>query len=371
MIGEADLNPVKGLVQKHWRMILFITGLVFVFWFVWVLRSVLTPFIIGFIIAYLLLPIIRWVEKRVGARGGKLKHKQLIRICIILVVYLLSLAIVGLIIFYIIAVMGKSMLSMAQDIPQIISNGLDTITNWLKSLPILSSPAVQQQIDTYSAQAGAAVGVGAQNFLTNGWGFLKNSLGTILGYIILPIFIFYILKDWDKLRDKFFAALPSWTRTHTKNIISILQNVVGRYIRGQLFLGFVVGLCAFVLLMILRIDFALPLAFFAGLTEMVPLIGPWIGGTLAVLVTLATSSPEKVIWVALGYLMIQLLENNLLVPKIQGAQMQIHPAFVIILSLLGAHFAGILGFVISLPLTMTIVELFKYFRNSNRDGDIG
>jgi len=343
--------------------------LVAVFWLVWALRSVLMPFVIGLILAYLLLPAIRWVEKRINGVGKKPKHKQLLRISIILVVYLLLLAVIGLIIFYVIAVMGKSLLAMAQNINQIVPNGLGAITDWLKSLPILSSLSIQGQIDVYATQAGTAVGDAAKNFLTNGWGFLKSSLGMILGYVILPIFIFYILKDWDRLRDKFYAALPLWTRTHTKSIFSILQNVVGRYIRGQLLLGFAVGLCAFILLMILRIEFALPLAFFAGLTEMVPMIGPWIGGGLAVLVTLATA-PEKVIWVALGYVFIQLLENNLLAPKIQGSQMQIHPAFVIILSLLGAHFAGILGFVIALPLTMIVIEVFKYLRISNREGGI-
>jgi predicted PurR-regulated permease PerM len=191
----------------------------------------------------------------------------------------------------------------------------------------------------------------------------------ILGFAIIPIFIFLILKDWDRLRDRFYAALPLWTRTHTKNIFSILQNAVGRYIRGQLLLGLIVGLCVYVLLMILRVDFALPLAIFAGIMEMVPMIGPWLGGGLAVLVTLSTA-PEKAIWVALGYLLIQLLENNLLAPKIQSSQMQIHPAFIIMLSLLGGYFAGILGFIIALPLTMAIVGIFKYLRNSTRDGGI-
>jgi predicted PurR-regulated permease PerM len=180
------------------------------------------------------------------------------------------------------------------------------------------------------------------DFLTRGVKIVQTSAGMILGFIIMPIFIFFILKDWDRLRDKFYEALPLWTRTHTKSIFSILQNVVVRYIRGQLLLGLVVGLCAYALLMILRIDFALPLAVFAGLTEMVPMIGPWLGGGLGVLVTLATA-PEKVIWVALGYLLIQLLENNLLVPRIQGSQMEIHPAFIIMLAILGAYFAAYFG----------------------------
>ena len=360
------MNSVGVLIRRHWRLIVVILGLVFVFWLLWVLRSVLIPFIVGFILAYLILPIIRWVEKHLPGVG---KNPQLKRVTILVVIYLLSLAVIALIVFYIITVLGKSLLSLIQDAPQIIPNALAMITHWLKSIPILSPPSIQQQIDLYSAQAGVALGNAIKDFLMRGVGLVKSSSGMILGFAIIPIFIFLILKDWDRLRDRFYAALPLWTRTHTKNIFSILQNAVGRYIRGQLLLGLIVGLCAYVLLMILRVDFALPLAIFAGIMDMVPMIGPWLGGGLAVLVALSTA-PEKAIWVALGYLLIQLLENYLLVPRIQSSQMQIHPAFIIILSLLGGYFAGILGFIIALPITMAIVAIFKYLRDSTRDGDI-
>ena len=357
------------LIRRHWQLIVFTLGIVFVFWLLWVLRSVLLPFIVGFIIAYLLLPIIRWVEKHLPGTGKKLKLKQLIRISIIVVVYLLSLAVIGLVIFYIITIVSKALGTLTQDASQIIPNGLVAITQWLKSLPILSPPSIQQQIDAYSAQAGAALPDVLKDFLTRGVKIVQTSAGMILGFIIMPIFIFFILKDWDRLRDKSYAVLPLWMQTHAKSIFSILQNVAMSYIRGQLLLGLTVGLCAYVLLMILRIDFALPLAIFAATTELVPMIGPWLGGGLAVVVTLATA-PEKVIWVGLGYLLIQLLENNLLVPKIQGSQMEIHPAFIIVLSVLGAYFAGIVGFIIVLPLTMTIIKIFKYLRDSARDGSI-
>jgi predicted PurR-regulated permease PerM len=152
-------------------------------------------------------------------------------------------------------------------------------------------------------------------------------------------------------------------RKHTEGVFSILRNVIIRYIRGQLLLGFVVGLCAWVLLLSFGIPFALPLAIFSAATELVPMIGPWIGGGLGVLVTLAVD-PHKAIWVGIGYVVIQLLENQLLVPKIQGAQMGLHPALVILLSILGAYFAGLLGFVIVLPVTMLVIRLFRYFRDT-------
>lgn len=360
------MNAVNTLIRKHWRLLVFILGLIFIFWLIWALRSVLMPFIVGFILAYLLLPIIRWIEKRLPGEG---KKPQLKRVTIVVIIYLLALAVIGLIVFYVVAVMGKSLLIMAQDAPSIIPNGLAAITNWLKSWDILSEPSIQAQIDVYSTQAGVALGKTLSTSLTGGWNIVKSSSGMILGFAILPIFTFYVLKDWCRLRDRFYQALPPWTRTHTKNILSIIQNVVGRYIRAQLLLGLAVGICAFILLMILRIEFALPLAVFAAITELVPMIGPWLGGGLAVLVTLATE-PDKVIWVAAGYIVIQLIENSLLVPKIQGSQMHIHPAFIIILSVLGVYFAGILGFIIILPLTMAIMSIFKYFRESAHNGSI-
>jgi predicted PurR-regulated permease PerM len=363
------LSSVNALIRRHWRLLVFILGLVFVFWLLWALRGVLLPFLVGFILAYLLLPIIMWVEKHLPYAGKKPKLKQLKRIAIILVVYFLVLGVLGFTVFYAITVIGKSLLSMADDAPQLIPNGLDAITQWLKSFPIMSSPSVQQQIDVYSAQAGVALGQAIKDLLTRGLGLLQSSSGMILGFVSMPVFLFFILKDWDKLRDSFQAVTPPWTLTHAKNIFTIIQNVTGRYIRGQLLLGLAVGTCAFILLTILGIDFALPLAAFAAVTELVPLIGPWLGGIAGVLVTLAVA-PEKVIWVALGYVLIQLLENNLLVPRIQGRQMNINPAFIIVISILGAYFAGILGFIIALPLTMTIVEIFKYLRNSTRDGKI-
>ncbi|MDP3880358.1 MAG: AI-2E family transporter [Dehalococcoidales bacterium] len=363
------MNSVGELIKRHWQLIVFILGLVFLFWLIWVLRIVLLPFIVGLILASLMLPTIRWVEKRLPGAGKKPKLKQLKRISIIVIVYLLSLAIIGLLIFYTVTLVGKAISTLAQDASQILPNGLDIIKQWLKSIPLLSNPWVQENIDVYMTKAGEALPGVLNDFLTSSVKNIQTSAGMILGFVVMPIFIFFILKDWDSLRDTFYKVLPVWTRKHIKGILSILQRVVVRYIRGQLVLALAVGLCAGLLLFILKIEFALPLAVFAGLTEMVPMIGPWLGGGLAVIVTLATA-PEKLIWVGLGYLLIQLLENNLLVPKIQGSQMEIHPAFIIVLSVIGAYFAGIIGFIIAPPITMFILGLFKYFRDSIRNSGI-
>ncbi len=327
------------------------------------------PFIVGLILAYLLLPIIRWVEKHLLKPNEKPKIKQLKRIAIVLIIYLLSLIIIGLVVFYIITIASKAVGNLVQNAQQTLPNGMATITNWLKSLKILSNPTIQQNIDAYITKAGAALPGILSSFLTTGVKIIQSSTSLILGFIIMPIFIFFLLKDWDNLRDKFYAGLPQWARIHTKNFFSILQTSIIHYIRGSLILALIVAILTYIYLTILRIDFALPLAVFIGITEMVPLIGPWLGGALAVIVTLATA-PGKAIWVVIGYLVILQIENQLIGPKIRGSQMEIHPAFLIILTVLGAYFAGILGLIIVLPLAMVVIKTFKYLRDSVRDGTI-
>ena len=317
----------------------------------------------------MLLPIIRWVEKHLLKPNEKPKIKQLKRIAIVLIIYLLSLIIIGLVVFYIITIASKAVGNLVQNAQQTLPNGMATITNWLKSLKILSNPTIQQNIDAYITKAGAALPGILSSFLTTGVKIIQSSTSLILGFIIMPIFIFFLLKDWDNLRDKFYAGLPQWARIHTKNFFSILQTSIIHYIRGSLILALIVAILTYIYLTILRIDFALPLAVFIGITEMVPLIGPWLGGALAVIVTLATA-PGKAIWVVIGYLVILQIENQLIGPKIRGSQMEIHPAFLIILTVLGAYFAGILGLIIVLPLAMVVIKTFKYLRDSVRDGTI-
>ena len=99
----------------------------------------------------------------------------------------------------------------------------------------------------------------------------------IAGFIVLPLFIFYLLYDWERLRDRFYGGMSDWMRKHTMAVFGILQDVVIRYIRGELILGVTVGLAAWIMLKSFGIQFAFPLAIFSAATELVPMIGPWIG----------------------------------------------------------------------------------------------
>jgi len=97
-----------------------------------------------------------------------------------------------------------------------------------------------------------------------------------------------------------------------------------------------------------------------------PTLGFWLSILANVAITLATN-PEKAPWVILGLIVIQLLENNLLAPRVQGSNMKMNPIFILVISLIGAYFIGIAGFIIAVPIAATIIELLKYFRHIARE----
>ncbi len=358
------MNTVQQIFIRHRRLFIFIVSTVLVFWLLYALRSVILPFVIGLMFAYLLLPVISWFEKRLPRRGQWLQAK---RISVIILSYIVILGVFAALSFYVSTAVIDAVIILVNNAPQYISSALLRIKEGAEVFRQHFPPEMQYQVDRFILDVGEVVGNAARRILSRGISLVPATIGFVFGLASLPIFLFYILKDWKKLCDGFYSSLPPWAIEHTRNIISIIDRVLGRYIRSQLILGFTVGYLSFVSLLLLGIlagatkliPFAPVLGILAGVTEVIPILGPWISGATAVIVTLAVA-PEKAIWVALIFLGIQLLENSLLVPRIQGAYLQIHPAVVIVLLVLGAYIAGFWGIIAIVPLTATIVEIYKY-----------
>ena len=111
---------------------------------------------------------------------------------------------------------------------------------------------------------------------------------------------------------------------------------------------------------LLRVKFPLLLGVVAAITELVPIIGPWVGGIAGILVTLATS-PEKTLWVILLYLGVQLVENSLLVPRIQGRALGLHPIVVMLIIVTGSQLLGLWGVILGPLLVASAKDVIKYF----------
>ncbi len=353
---------MANFFSRYRRIILFILALILVFWLVWILRNILLPFLLGLILAYLLLPPILWLEKRLPRKN---RLMQLKRILLVLFIYFIAVAIIGITAFFTIPVIISSIADFIASLPELIPEIFQTFQGWFNRTLQILPPEIQQQISGYLENILGIVGEAIWEAVIASAAFLTANIGLILGFASLPVFLFYILKDKEKLIRGFYSGMPSWTAEQAKNIIGIIEDVLGRYIRSQLLLSFVVGLLDFIGLYILGIPFAPALAFWAALTEFIPILGPWLGGAAGVIVTLAVM-PDKIIWVVIVYLSVQLLENNVLIPRIQGQFLRIHPAIILILIVIGGYFAGLWGIILIVPLTATIIRLYRYVIRTGR-----
>jgi predicted PurR-regulated permease PerM len=348
-----------NIFVKHWRLVLLVLGIVLFLWILYALRIVVLPFAVGLVLAYLLMPLVWWLEKKLPPRN---KWPGFRRVMSVLIAFILLLAVlVGFAYIVVTAVIDASILFI-ENAPYFIGQSMVRVQEWVTGMVENLPVEIQEEVSRELVQGGVDLGKMIRDGLMGAVSSIPGSYAILLGFAVLPFFLFYIMKDSELLRKGISSTMTPRMQVHARNIVKIIERVLGRYIRAQIMLGVIVAYFSFIGLLILDIDFALALAVLAGVMEMVPTLGPWISGAAAVIVALAMA-PDKAIWVAVLYLAVQALENNLLVPKIQSAYLRIHPAVMIVLLVFGAYFAGFWGILLIGPLTATLVEVYKYIRD--------
>jgi predicted PurR-regulated permease PerM len=327
-------------------------------------RDALPPFVIGLLLAYLLDPPVEWL----GRRGFP-------RPLAILAVYAVALAAVAAGINALLQTLLLQLRGFVDALPDLIAR-LGEQGRRLSELyrTVALPPEVRQTLDRQLAElattAATLLPQLVQPVFTSVWAFI----GSVVGFAVVPVWVFYLLKDRPRLTAALRAGVPEAWRADLFACLEIATHVLGRWIRGQLVLGFSVGLATYVGLEILAqvVDpifgrYALLLALVAGLLELLPIIGPIIAAVPAILVA-ATAGLGQVLAALLLYFVVQQLENAFLVPKIQGDAVRLHPAAVILALIVGSAVAGLLGAILALPLTATGWDIFRYlFRRLSPD----
>jgi len=344
--------------NRHWRLVVLALGTVIFLWVLYLLRTVILPFAIGLVLAYLLSPIITWLEVKLP---GPKKWPGFKRVLTIFIVFFILLALLAVFSYVIATAVIDASLSLATGAPYFISKSIYQIADWLEIIREQFPPEVRTEVDRALLEAGVALGNAIRDALVKGVSFMPETFSIVLGLAALPLFLFYALKDAAKLKHNLYSAFPPGITEHIMNLVFIIERVLGRYIRAQLMLGMVVAYLVFIGLLILEIPFAPVLAILAGIGELIPTLGPWLSGAVVAIIALALA-PSKVIWVIVLFLAVQLLENSLLVPRIQGGYLRIHPAVMIFMLVLGAYLAGFWGLLLAGPLTATGIEIYRYAR---------
>lgn len=353
---------MTNIFIKHWRLVSLVLGIIIFLCILYWLRNVVLPFATGLVLAYLLTPVVTWLEERLPPRKKWFSFK---RVFSVLIAFLLLICIIGGFAYFVVTAVIDAMDVLLENAPDLLTRSLYQVRLWfegiIESLPV----EIQQEVNEALGDIGRSIGGYVRDALIGAVSSIRTTFGMIMGFAVLPFFLFYILKDSKKLKDGFASALTPGTAVHARNVLTIIERVLGRYIRAQIMLGLIVAYFTFIGLFVMKVPFALALALLAGVMEVVPTLGPWIGGAVAVVVTLAMA-PNKALWVAVLFVCVQLVENNLLVPKVQSAYLRIHPAVMIFLLVLAAYIVGFWGLLLVGPLVATFVEIFKYIRDYYR-----
>jgi predicted PurR-regulated permease PerM len=341
------------------RVALLIAATVVIGLMLWMARDSVRPFIVGLLIVWLLDPPVRWLVRRGVRRTIAIAGVYIV--AIVAFIEFLNLTMTPLI---------NELAQFIEDFPALaeqFQGQLERLGEFYQRLQL--PDAVREWIDALIA----SIGQGGTEAPTFDFSFLlplitgaSSFIGAIFGYIILPVWVFFLLKDRVGLTNQFDASLPATWRFDTWAVLRLVQRVFGQWVRGQLILGFTVGVFTFIGLMILSVvidpifgRYAVLLSVIAGILELVPIIGPIIAAVPAVLLA-ATAGLESVVAALVLYTLVQQVENNFLVPKIQGDAIELHPAAVIFAIVIGGALAGLLGAILALPIVAAFRDVVRY-----------
>ena len=360
-------------LEKSAKVALYIFIAAAVLFVLYLVKGVLLPFVIGIVLTYLLYPIVRIVEK---VLPGKTLYPKLSRGIAIAIVYLLAIVLLVVAFLLIIPPLFSQSTELIGKLPVFVTEAINSVEGWNKEYSNSLPEPLQYEIGGILAAIGWLIdnlGVIVLSYLQSFIGRVAvaavHAFSLVIGLIVVPIFVFYLLKDREKVRDSVIDVFPSDSQIHVVHILRILNRVVGAYVRAQVTLAAVVGVFISVGLFLIGVDYAILLGVVAGMFEFIPIIGAWLGFIPALVVVLSTS-PDKFIWILLLYAGVQLMQGAFLVPRIQSFAIKIHPLLILVSILIGSEVGGLWGVILGPPIAASVKELIVYFSNIKKNDEV-
>lgn len=343
--GTAAVIPYRSIMR-----VVFVLLALF---FVYLVRDVLALLFISVIFSAAVDPWVDWLKKY-----------KIPRAISVLVIYLVLIAVFSLIVVMLIPAMADQIMQIVANIPDYyekISFGIHTLQQRAgEGMTPASGDSVVSTLQTLSSTlAGATKSI----FVA-----VASIFGGILSLFVVLVMTFYITVEEDGLKKFLKYLVPIKQRHYALDLVDRMQTKVGLWLRGQLLLCFVVGALVYFGLLVLGVKYALLLALVAGILEIIPYIGPWVSGLIAVLVA-SSDSWTKIIFVAVLYLIVQQLENQVIVPKIMQKMVGLNPIIVIMVILIGAKLGGVVGGLLGVPVAAAISVYFDDVMKEKQEGE--
>lgn len=325
-----------GLVALGW-VFLVIGGAIRVIWL---------PLAFAAGLVFLLEPVVKAFER--------VKIPRLVGSLLALIVLVAVIVAVGALVWPTVQQQGAELIEQLPDIFVVVVDwlreaavtlGLDTdemfsdgaIEEWLRD------PANQATIQELVFGFGAGAGV-----------ILRGVAETIAVVGLAPILAIYLLMDLDRFKERSLELTPPRQRTEVAYVSGEVGTALGSFVRGQLLVALIVGFMSSFGMWAIDLPFWLIIGIVAGFLNLIPFLGPVVGGALAALVALLNGDPWQAVWAVVVMTAVQQIDNHLITPIVQRARVQLSPLVIVLALIVGGALAGLLGVLVAIPATAAI-----------------
>lgn len=362
-INVRDVNEVVGLSKKilHLVYIMMIIGIIFLATLIikeWgilnlivTLLRVANPFFIGFVLAWLFNPIVVKLENRGWKRGIA---------CV--TVYLAFIIILFAFFGMLIPTLYNQLNDLVAALPNIFNQVKLWITNFLdkfNSSEMFNVAEIESNIFKTMENLGGGIANDLPSTIVSIAGSLVSGLGTIGVSLVVGI---YLLFDFNDVTDHLLKYIPKNHKEETKNLVDNIANELRKCVNGTLLVAFMVFVCDSIGFAFAGLKSPILFGLLCGITDLIPYIGPYIGGAAAVIVGFSQNPIIGIITLIVATI-VQLVENYVLQPVVMSKTMQLHPVTIIIGLLVFGHFFGIVGMILATPILSLFKVLYRFLAN--------
>lgn len=351
--------------QRRKRFVLWALASFLILLVLYLARNVLGLYFIGIILAYILAPLVDVLQRWLTRLAEKIRFRFLIkraRGLSIVISYLLLIGLIAGFIALVVPVINREAVdlwSRRDAIWEEVQGVAQSVFEQYQLLP----DTIRNQIDEVFANINTRIGETLQGVLQQAFEMtgvaITYTASIVLGITIVPFWTYFLLRDFPDLKSSISRMIPSAIRADVKSMLMMLDSTIGAYLRGQIALSIIIGVMQTIVMSLLGLEYALLLGVIAALLEVVPNIGPTLAAIPAVLLAL-TRSPGLALITALACNMIQNVENTIIVPRILGRSLGIHPVVMMVMLVVGTEIAGLPGLLLAPILTAVSRDIYRY-----------
>lgn len=344
--------------SKTWFWLVLITIAAILFY---LLSPMLTPFFVAALLAYLGDPLV-----------DRLEEKKLSRTLAVTIVFVVISLIILVFFLFLVPLLEMQIRSLGEKLPGYLDWSFGMIGGYLQEQlgvdpSILEGERLKDLITSNWQQTGGLIKnviqtISKSGFMIVGW------IGTLA---LIPVILFYLLRDWDNLVAYIHDLLPRSVEPTVTKLARESDEMLGAFLRGQFMVMIALSILYWLGLAFIGLDFALLIGFIAGLVSFVPYLGLIVGITIAgIAVLFQTQDPLDLFWVLSVFVVVQVIEGSVLTPWLVGERIGLHPVAVIFAVLAGGQLFGFVGILLALPVAAVLAVIMRHLHETYKQSNV-